>query len=302
MSDEMLRALASKHGVSPTWIEQTGAERQVSPDSLRAILASLGVPADTDEHLRNSMSLSEAGVNLAASAGFTTARVGQSVGLPIAASQDVTIEVTLESGATRTVTGSGGPDGALTLPPFATPDITACEHRRANSLSPSRQSAAFAFRIVWMGAKASVFPRRSIRCARLAMLASARLQASVLSPVRPASAALMPWRSVPRTRSIRRTRTITALTLHRRVFFTIRCMPIPRRSCRRPSSPTSSRAAGSATKYQHLKACRWSIGRGPRRFGKSFCIFCSILSGEQRFSMTLHAQTLRIFARPRRLC
>jgi 4-alpha-glucanotransferase len=37
MSDETLRVLATKAGIAPHWTDQTGAERAVSPDSLRAI-------------------------------------------------------------------------------------------------------------------------------------------------------------------------------------------------------------------------------------------------------------------------
>ena len=85
MSDDILRQLAAKAGIAPQWTDQSGAERDVAPDSLRAILAALGLPADGDAALRNSLSMLESGVNAAATSRFTTARVGQPVSLPLSA-------------------------------------------------------------------------------------------------------------------------------------------------------------------------------------------------------------------------
>lgn len=121
MSDDILRQLAIKAGVAPHWTDQTGAERTVSPESLRAILVALGLPTDSDAALRNSLSLMESGVNAAASSRFTTARVGQKVGLPLAAAGGAALEITLESGAHRIVTSEDGYDGGLTLPAFDEP-------------------------------------------------------------------------------------------------------------------------------------------------------------------------------------
>jgi 4-alpha-glucanotransferase len=120
MSDETLRVLATKAGIAPHWTDQTGAERAVSPDSLRAILFALGLPADSDQALRNSLSLMEVGGHPSASH-FTTARVGQPVGLPIASPGGTSVEMTLEGGAHRVVTSEDGYDGALTLPAFDEP-------------------------------------------------------------------------------------------------------------------------------------------------------------------------------------
>ncbi|KPF66279.1 hypothetical protein IP69_15565 [Bosea sp. AAP35] len=121
MSDDILRQLAAKAGVASHWTDQTGADRAVSPDSLRAILRALGLPADGDSALRNSLSLMESGFNPAASSRFTTARVGQKVGLPIAGQGGQAVEITLEGGGHRIVTSEDGYDGALTLPAFDEP-------------------------------------------------------------------------------------------------------------------------------------------------------------------------------------
>ncbi|WP_051987484.1 4-alpha-glucanotransferase [Bosea sp. UNC402CLCol] len=120
MSDDILRQLATRAGIAPEWTDQTGAQRQVSPESLRAILAALGLPADNDEALRNSLSLAEGG-SMGLGSRFTTARIGQPVGLPLRGEPGQSVEVTLESGARRVVTTIEGYEGALTLPPFDEP-------------------------------------------------------------------------------------------------------------------------------------------------------------------------------------
>lgn len=121
MSDETLRVLASKAGISTHWTDQKGAERQVSPESLRAILAAFGLPADTDDALRNSLSLIEGGLGSASGAGFATARVGQPVTLPFTIVAGTKIEITLENGNRLIVPAQEGFEGALVLPPFGEP-------------------------------------------------------------------------------------------------------------------------------------------------------------------------------------
>ncbi|RDJ27176.1 4-alpha-glucanotransferase [Bosea caraganae] len=121
MSDETLRVLASKAGISPAWTDQKGDEREVSADSLRAILAAFGLPADGDAALRNSLSLIESGLSGAAASGFTTARVGQPVTLPVTVASGAKIEITLESGNRHIVSADEGYEGALALPAFAEP-------------------------------------------------------------------------------------------------------------------------------------------------------------------------------------
>jgi 4-alpha-glucanotransferase len=121
MSDETLRQLAAKAGVAPQWTDQAGEQRDVSPESLRAILFALGLPADNDASLRNSLSMVEGGVNAVTISRFTTARVGQPVALPISGAPGSSVELLLEGGAQRVVTTSEGYDGALMLPAFDEP-------------------------------------------------------------------------------------------------------------------------------------------------------------------------------------
>src|SRR5690606_28606076 len=44
-----LRRLAAAHGIATEFTDYTGEARQVSAATVRAVLAALGVPADTDE-------------------------------------------------------------------------------------------------------------------------------------------------------------------------------------------------------------------------------------------------------------
>jgi 4-alpha-glucanotransferase len=121
MTDSLLIELAGKCGIAPVWTDLTGSEQHVSMDTLRAIVTALGLQADSEGAVRNSLSLVEAGTNSAAVARFTTARVGQSVGVPAPMEAGGRIEIELEGGGLRVVTAEIGFDGGLTLPPFEIP-------------------------------------------------------------------------------------------------------------------------------------------------------------------------------------
>ncbi len=121
MVDDVLIQLASKCGVSPAWTDLTGQERHVSMETLRAIVTAIGFPADTDEAVRNSLSLAEGGLGNASGSHFTTARVGQPVGLPARAEAGKPIEIVLDGGSVRSVTSETGFDGRLVLPAFDAP-------------------------------------------------------------------------------------------------------------------------------------------------------------------------------------
>ncbi len=121
MSDETLRVLASKAGISTHWTDQQGQTRAVSPESLRAILAAFGLPADSDDALRSSLAAMESGIGAAQSATFFTTRVGEPLTLPISAGRGGTLELTLESGERRLVPVEDHASGMLTLPAFSEP-------------------------------------------------------------------------------------------------------------------------------------------------------------------------------------
>jgi 4-alpha-glucanotransferase len=120
MVDDLLVQLAVKCGIAPVWTDLTGQQQHVSMPTLRAILGAIGFAADSDAAVRNSLSLAEVGMSSFQSR-FTTARVGQPVGLPVTMAPGAQVEVELEGGAVRVVTTEPDIDGRLALPAFDTP-------------------------------------------------------------------------------------------------------------------------------------------------------------------------------------
>jgi 4-alpha-glucanotransferase len=118
MSDETLRRLAQKAGVSPFWTEQSGQERAVSPESLREILSALALPAETASDMAYSLALLDDGPQVRAP--LVTARVGESVRLPGFAG-GAKVAVTLENGESFATASLDEQDGAVLLPAFDQP-------------------------------------------------------------------------------------------------------------------------------------------------------------------------------------
>lgn len=117
MTNDALKDLARRAGVATQWRDQTGVERAVSPETLRAILDALGLPAGSEpEHRRALEVLSQA----RRAVSFITARVGEPVRLPADGTLSNAIEIELEDGSRSTVTAITSSDG-LILPAFATP-------------------------------------------------------------------------------------------------------------------------------------------------------------------------------------
>jgi len=116
MSDSMLEDLAIHAGISIFWRDQTGADRRVSAESLRAILAALGLPAASDADLRDSLRRVK---EERAKADFFAAQVGEPLALPLAGAVK-TVEATLEDGARRLIRPIEGPAGPV-LPGFDVP-------------------------------------------------------------------------------------------------------------------------------------------------------------------------------------
>ena len=73
MNDTELEAFATEAGILIAWEDIHGAPRRTPPDTLRAVLAALGLPAATDDELRASRERLRA----APPADFITAEVGQ---------------------------------------------------------------------------------------------------------------------------------------------------------------------------------------------------------------------------------
>lgn len=120
MTDQALRDLARRAGVAPDWIDQTGARREVSPESLRAVLAAIGLPADSEAAIRDSSRRVGPG-NAAAASRFIVAQVGQPVEWPRAERAPARIEATLERGGRLVLSPLESGGGATMLPAFEEP-------------------------------------------------------------------------------------------------------------------------------------------------------------------------------------
>jgi 4-alpha-glucanotransferase len=118
MSDDHLRQLAEKAGVSPYWRDQSGGDRAVSIDSLREILAALGLPAGNDADISQSLAALDAGGPKKCP--LVTARVGEAVRLSCA-NPGAKIAVTTEGGAQKDLAPLEILSGAVLLPGFDTP-------------------------------------------------------------------------------------------------------------------------------------------------------------------------------------
>lgn len=119
MSDDHLRHLAEKAGISSYWRDQAGQERAVSIESLREILAALGLAAGRESDIRESLALLRQDSQKPAP--LVTARVGEAVRLPSLGPGAAKIAVTLESGEQTFSTPLEIFTDAVLLPAFDTP-------------------------------------------------------------------------------------------------------------------------------------------------------------------------------------
>ena len=114
MSDAGLTKLAEAAGVAPRWRDVHGEWHDVTPQTLRAVLDALGLPADTNSAVQDSLASLQQGATLLP---LVTAQAGQPTRLPIPAGP---FRLTMEDGSThdgllRQV------DGSVELPSIATP-------------------------------------------------------------------------------------------------------------------------------------------------------------------------------------
>jgi 4-alpha-glucanotransferase len=101
MSDTELLALAEQAGVAPRWRDAFGRVHDVTPDTLRAVLRALDLPAGSDAEIRDSRAALDEQSRTGSLPPLVTAEVGQEVRLPVPAGR---FRLTLENG--------GGYEGA----------------------------------------------------------------------------------------------------------------------------------------------------------------------------------------------
>lgn len=113
MSDAALLALAEQAGIAPRWHDVFGKDHDVTPDTLRAVLAALGIAAGSEAELRESAAaLRGAAAQLLP---LTTALAGAPVTLPVAPGR---YRITLESGGVQEGITEAATEGCR-LPPIA---------------------------------------------------------------------------------------------------------------------------------------------------------------------------------------
>ncbi len=117
-ADPALLALAERAGVAPRWRDAFGKDHDVSPDTLRAVLAAIDLPADSDAAIADSMASLVALETGAEMPPLVTARVGEPVTLPC---PPAAFALTLEDGGRMDGTAQAGPNGHALLPPIAQP-------------------------------------------------------------------------------------------------------------------------------------------------------------------------------------
>ena len=115
MTDAALSALAVAAGVAPRWRDVHGGWHDVRPDTLRTVLAALGLPADTDGSIRDSQAMLAHGSTV--SPPLVTTIVGQPTQVALTPGR---FELHLEDGAVHHGVLEQVGAGAL-LPPVGVP-------------------------------------------------------------------------------------------------------------------------------------------------------------------------------------
>jgi 4-alpha-glucanotransferase len=118
MNDEALRDLARRAGIAVEWHDYASHPHVVSPDSLRRILAALGLPASTRGDLAASRRLLAKRATLADLPPLITATAGRPTRLDLGASEPLPAKLVPERGPPRDLTLSPA-RGRLRIPAVA---------------------------------------------------------------------------------------------------------------------------------------------------------------------------------------
>ena len=113
MSDRELRELAAKAGIASQWQDQKGEMHEVAPETLRRLLAILGLPGDSIGELRDS--LAEVEGHTALSASLLTTRLDAPLRLP-RDRPGTRARLSFEDGSQRECMLGEGPAGEGILP------------------------------------------------------------------------------------------------------------------------------------------------------------------------------------------
>jgi 4-alpha-glucanotransferase len=101
MSDEVLRDLARRAGISVDWQDYAGNQHIVAPPVLRRVLAALGLPADTSRELSASRRLLTRRSSLIDLPPMVTAVAGRPTRLDVGGNETMPAQLFLERGGSR---------------------------------------------------------------------------------------------------------------------------------------------------------------------------------------------------------
>ncbi len=117
MIDGTLAALAKAAGILGRWTDAFGNSRTVKPDTIRAILAALGLPASTDQQLRGSRSFLKAMTKPVQLPALVTAEVGRAVEIPVIKARPKRYRIECEDGLVIDGAVVTQANGCVALPP-----------------------------------------------------------------------------------------------------------------------------------------------------------------------------------------
>jgi 4-alpha-glucanotransferase len=120
MTDELLRDLARRAGISVEWQDYTGRVSFVEPPTLQSLLAALGLPAGTSRDLSASRKLFNRRNRVVDLPPLLTGVAGRPTRLEVSGTDPMTAELLLETSETRPLTLSPT-RGRLRIPPIQEP-------------------------------------------------------------------------------------------------------------------------------------------------------------------------------------
>ena len=155
MSDEALRDLARRAGIEVEWQDYAGHPRVVAPDVLRAILAAVGLPAETRSQAASSRRLVARHTALEDLPPLVTATAGRPTRLDLGAGDPQTAKLQLERGGSRDITLMPA-RGRLRVPAITETHRCGAEGKRTCRFNGTLQLTGFRGHSLHPGAKITV--------------------------------------------------------------------------------------------------------------------------------------------------